>query len=240
MSEIINISLESDLSEFTSTVTDGGDLYWSADAALAGTDGGMAVFINDTTSIFGEYTLGTPNTSGVMRGRFYLDTNNISMATDTGNYIFNCKRVTAGSDLCEIHFSWSGTSYQLSFRFYGDGGATNSSFYNITDTPHYIEIILVRATSSIASDGYMSMWVDGAFKETISDQDNYDTFDQLGYLKWGATYGVDATTSGTYYIDEIVVNDDGSEIGPVAPAADLGIDIGLDEAAYQGTGVRIR
>ena len=54
MSEIINIHLESDLSEFTSTVTDSGDLYWSADAALAGTSGGMACLIDDTTSIYGQ------------------------------------------------------------------------------------------------------------------------------------------------------------------------------------------
>ena len=40
MSVIIDIDLETDLSEFTSTVTDSGDLSWSASAALASTSGG--------------------------------------------------------------------------------------------------------------------------------------------------------------------------------------------------------
>ena len=41
MSEILNIQMESDLSEWTSTVTDGGDLSQAAGAALGGTSGGM-------------------------------------------------------------------------------------------------------------------------------------------------------------------------------------------------------
>ena len=72
---IIEIHLEEDLSEFTYTRVDGGDLYWTADAALAGTSGGMACLIDDTTAIYGSYTLGTANTSGVIRLRFYIDPN---------------------------------------------------------------------------------------------------------------------------------------------------------------------
>jgi hypothetical protein len=45
--------------------------------------------------------------------------------------------------------------------------------------------------------------------------DNYDMFPYFRQLRLGATSGVDATSSGTYYIDEIVVNNDGSEIGAV-------------------------
>jgi len=213
---------DNDFSEYTGIQQDGSDLAVSAGAALAGTNYGLSVTVNDVNNIFGYVTLGTPDASGVMRMRFYLDPNGISMASGWGNYIFNCKRASGGSDIGEVYLLWSGTSYQLFFSLYDDVSSTDSSNYNITDAPHYIDVLIVRATTSGSADGYMSMWVDGVLKETISGKDNYDTFDQLGYLKWGCTYGARSDTSGTYYIDEIIVNNTGDPIGPAALIAGQG------------------
>ena len=219
---IIDIDLETgDLSEFTSTVIDGGDLSWSASAAIAG-QGGLSVLIDDTTSIYGEYTLGTVSTTGILRARFYFDPNGLTMDQDNGHYIFNTKHTTSsGNDLCEVYLIKGATSYKIGALMYSDSGSTGTSDYDITDEPHYIEVLLQRATGSTSNDGYLTLWIDGSLKETISGIDNYDQFASFGYCKIGATYGVDSATSGTYYLDELIVNDDGAEIGGLVTTDNL-------------------
>jgi len=238
MSVIVNIQLETDLSEFTSTVEDSGDLYWSADAALAGTSGGMACLIDDTTAIYGTIDV-TANTSGVMRARFYFDPNTLSMADSSNHYLLAI--YTSGGQTLGYMILFYTTAAGFGIRLYmnNDAGVSYTNEYSITAAEHYIEYQFIRATTDISSDGSLQLWIDGTSKQTIIDIDNYDTFYDYRRTRLGPVSGLDATTSGTFYYDELVVNDDGSEIGPVAPAADLSIDIGLDEAAYQGMGVRI-
>jgi hypothetical protein len=64
----------------------------------------------------------------------------------------------------------------------------------------------------------MQLWIDGASKQTITGIDNYDRFVNSFYFQFGAVY-ISTTASGTLYMDELVINDDGSEIGPVSTGA---------------------
>jgi len=259
MSEIINISLESDLSEFTSTVEDSGDLYWSADAALAGTSGGMACLIDDTNAIYGEYNLGTSATSGTYRFRLYFDPNDLSMGNGD-NFILGYF-LTSATTFGYLEFQYvTGTGYQVRLGQRDDASIWRyTSAYTISNAPHYIELEWVRATNSTSNDGESNLWVDGELKESKADIDNFDRLSNFDVARFGAVGNIDGTTSGTFYIDEIKANDDGSEIGPLAPStlsastsdgltlgesmqsvASLGnIDVALDNANYQGTGVRI-
>lgn len=216
-----------DLSQYTSTVTDGGDLSVTGSAAMAGTNYGLSVMIDDTVSIFGAVTLGTPDTSGKLRARFYLDPNSLTMSNTTGHYIFNTKHTTSsGNDLCEVSLYRSGAGeYQIQAHMYLDSGTAVTSAYTISDAPHYIEIYLQRATNSTSNDGSLQLWIDGVSKETLSGRDNYDRFVSFGYCKMGATFGVDATTGGTYYMDELVVNNDGSEIGPAVSIVEANLSL---------------
>lgn len=218
MSVIIEINLETDLSEFTSTVTDSGDLAWSNDAtaqAVAGTSGAMSCLIDDTTAIYGQKSV-SENTSGKLRARFYVDPNTLTMANN--NRFLLLFAFSSATYICNVDLSYAtGVGYRTSITIYNDAGAGSySADYAITDAPHYIEMYLIRSTNATSNDGSMALWVDGTLKETITGIDNYDRFNNFNIVQLGAVSSIDSGTSGTFYLDELVVNDDGSEIGPVS------------------------
>jgi len=261
MTVIIDIDHEGgNLGEYTSTVEDSGDLSVQSGAALAGTSYGLQLIIDDTVAIYGEYDLGTSNTSGTLRFRFYIDPNGLSFPSTGSNFIIVYAYNSTPEIICDCRLVWSGTSHQIRASIYLDtGGSSVTSDYNITDDPHYVEILLIRSTGSGDNNGSLQLWIDGVSKQTLSSKDNYDRFFNFDTIQFGAVTSIDGGTDGTFYLDELIVNDDGSEIGPVAPStlsastsdgltlgesmqsvASLGnIDVALDNANYQGRGVRI-
>jgi hypothetical protein len=211
MSEIVVIHLETDLNEFTSTVTDGGDLSQSAGAALAGTSGGMSVLIDDTTAIYGTKTVYT--TAGKLRYRFYVDVNTLTMANNDNFWIFRASGSPGDTSVIKLYKV--GSNYQLVFQYVADAGNVDTAKQTITDEPHYIEAYLVRAATDVSADGTSQWWIDGtSIGSQITGIDNYHQFANVTSIKLGAVAGIDAGTSGTFYLDELVVNDDGGVIGP--------------------------
>ena len=79
-----------------------------------------------------------------------------------------------------------------------------------------MEIYLRRESSNGSDDGVLTIWLDGVQLGTRSDVDNYATFAIMDLVRIGAVGGIDAGTSGTLYLDEFVMRDDNTEIGPVA------------------------
>jgi len=261
MSVIITIDVEeNDLTDFTTTSTGGGDLSVQDYAALAGTNYGVSFVINDTGTLYG-FTSISANTSGVVRARVYFDPNNISMGSSDEFVFFYLREASYGDYFVEFHLYYDSVEhYKIRPITYNDATANafGGTSYQITDEPHYLEIIVTRASTDSAADGSAEFWIDGNSKVSASNIDNYDTFSNFGMVYFAAS-GLDATTSGEFYMDECVVNDDGSEIGPYSTGdlttsvsdgltlgesmqsvASLGnIDVALDNANYQGRGVRI-
>ncbi len=218
MTKIIDINHETgDLSQYGGSSTGGGKMSVTAAAALAGTGYGIAYQLTGGTTTYYAYKDVTANTSGKLRLRFYLDPNSLTMgASDTFAVIY-CDRTTAGAYVLRLMLTMSGGAYKIYATIYEDSGATSTVEYTITDAPHYVEMYLIRATNSTSSDGSLALYLDGVLLETISGKDNYDRFRQFTRT-WVCCDGPDAGTSGTWYFDELVINDDGSEIGPVAAA----------------------
>src|SRR4030067_1482924 len=161
MSVIVNIDHETgDLTQYTSTVADGGDLSVAAGAALAGTGYGLSALIDDTTSFYGVKS-GLNNTSGQFRARFYLNRNTLTAAAAN---IFNIFRTfNTSSQQLSIAYLRVTTipTYRIKVSIFLDSGSyVDSAYYNITDAPHYIEIHLIRASSAVASDGSLQFWID--------------------------------------------------------------------------------
>ena len=77
-----------DLTEYTSTVIDGGDLSVTTAAALAGTSHGLQVVIDDSTAIYGQKDF---SASALIRFRFYIDPNSLS---------------SIGCNCIRLHSSW--------------------------------------------------------------------------------------------------------------------------------------
>lgn len=223
MGVIIDIDIEAgNLDEFNSTSTDEGDLSAHADAALAGTNYGMKLVINDATAIYGQITQGDTGT-GDLRIRYYIDPNTLTMSD---------------GDKFEIHYwgsgvsPWvnytmslekSGSDYQLTIKPYNDAGSLAEDSAVITDDPHYVEIYIHQATNNSSNDGTIEWWINGVSKGTWTNVDNYDVFAGSDNMRFGMCSGRDEGTSGTFYIDQIKANNDGSEIGAHSPPAGIPI-----------------
>lgn len=222
MAIIIDIDHEGgNLNEYTSTVDpDGDELNATVGAALAGTDYGLAVTIDDTDAVYGVYTLGTANISGVVRARFYIDPNSLTMANLDQFLIARFNVTEGGNAFLLINIVMSASVYYIRLQVIDDApSGTYMSLHSITDEPHYIEVKHIR--SSGADDGSVQLWIDGANKQTISDIDNDTCAATFQQIQFGAVSGVDAGTSGTFYLDELVVRDDDTEIGPVVRTVNL-------------------
>lgn len=214
VADLFNIELETDLSEFDSTVTDGGDLSQSGAAALASTSGGMSCLIDDTTKIYGQKNQSAP-ASNEIRLRMYIDPNGLTMASEDSFVVMQMGLSVSPWLLLRLYLRYYGTQYQIRCTAYGDGGYAHQAEEAISDAEHYVEVHVVRATTNSSADGETQWWVDGVAQEHWSDIDNYDIFALLSKILIGAADSLDAGTSGTFYLDEIKANDDGGEIGAV-------------------------
>jgi hypothetical protein len=214
---IIDIDHETgDLTQYTSVVNPDGDLSVAAEAALADTNYGLRIFIDDTTAIYGAFDLAFPySTTGKLRARFYIDPNSLTMANSDNFSMFEVW-ATAGLILRLVLRYITGSGYNIRSTFYNDtGGSTTVDHAVFTDAPHYIEVNIVRATTNVSADGSMQLWIDDLDQGITGNVDNYDRFVNFRTLSIGAILSVDVGTSGIFFVDEIIVNNDGSEIGPV-------------------------
>lgn len=208
-----------DLSEYDSTVTDGGDLSVTVAAALNTTSYGLQCVIDDTNDIYGEGNLGASSTTGVVRLRFFIDPNGVSLAQYS---TMGTCQIFASSDLhlLLVLIEGAASGYVLKVGVWEDDGTYSSTWTTMTDAEHCIEVQLTRAASNVASDGDVDAWLDGVALTSITGLDNYDRFDDFDYIRLG-TFSIPGGTSGTVYEDELIVNDDGTEIGCAAPTVTI-------------------
>ena len=211
MTEIVNITHETgDLSEYTATVTDSGDLSVAGAAALAGTGYGLSCFIDDTTSIFGRFNF-TQLTSSFVRARFHIDPNTLTMGVNHNFVVF---RLFGDPDGIVVNVDLDFNSgYRIEAGVFNDAGTEHdTSPYAITDEEHYVEILLTYASSAVANDATFTLWIDGVQKEQLTGLDVHGR-SKADRVLLGAVGNLDSGTSGTLYLDELVVRDDAQEIG---------------------------
>jgi len=187
-----------DLSAWSSSVIDAGDLSVSAGAALTGSKGLQAV-IDDNIAIFA--TDDTPNTEPRYRVRFYFDPNSISMVSGDGHNTFLGYSGSATfTSVLRVGFGFSSGVYQVRVGLLNDSGTwINSSWFTISDAPHPIELDWKAATGAGANNGGLTFWIDGIQKANLTGVDN-DT-QRIDRVQLGAAAGIDSGTRGTYYFD---------------------------------------
>jgi hypothetical protein len=156
------------------------------------------------------------------RCRFYLDPNTLTMA---GADTFTVCRVASafgGAIVADVYLQHDGASYELDGAVYDDAAAaTGFTATDITDAPHWVEVYVLRAETNVSADGACTWWIDGVEIDAATGLDNYDLFLGMTETRLGAVAGVDAGTSGTFYVDELEANDDGKPIGPCGPCPRL-------------------
>lgn len=217
MSQTIHLTFESnDLSEFDTTSTDGGKLSTSAGAAMVGSYG-LQALIDSTNDKYGQKD--APAAVANLRYRLYFDPNSISMP-DASFVYFIIQYNTSSQQIALMRLYRSGSNYLIYIASKNDSNITVlNDNATITDAPHYIEVYHVRATNSSSADGTVEWWIDGVSQGSASSIDNYNLLaDAAARFRIGALSTSSASISGTIYIDDFIVNNDGSAIGPAVTA----------------------
>ncbi|MCC6616428.1 MAG: hypothetical protein IT320_23340 [Anaerolineae bacterium] len=182
---------------WTSSTTGGTDLSVTAAAALKGSFG-MSALINDNTAIYVTDDLPTAETR--YRARFYFDPNSIVMANNDAHQIFMGYTTGNTTAVLRIEFRYSSGNYQIRAGVLNDASTfTNTSYFTISDAPHYIELDWKASTAAGANNGGVTLWIDGTQQAAITTLDN-DTR-RIERARLGAVEGIDTGTRGTYYFD---------------------------------------
>ncbi len=184
------------LSAWTSSTIDLGDLSVSAAAALIGSQG-MQALIDDANTIY--VTDDTPNAETRYRMRFYFDPNSMPMASGDAHFIFK-GFVGTSTEVLRVEFHFLSGAYQLRVALLDDGTTwINTNWFTISDTPHPIELDWRAATAVGANNGGVTLWIDGIQQQDLTGADN-DTR-RIDRVRLGALTGIDTGTRGTYYFD---------------------------------------
>lgn len=201
-----------DLSQYDSTVTDGGDLSVEAAAALAGTSWGLQCQVDDANDIYGQIASLDPGT-GKFRFRFYIDPNSLSMPNNDMFHVSLQYTNIAPWLLCIVSFWRTAGVYVISFFPYDDAGPLASHTEILSDAEHYIEMYIEKETFDGGNDGRVRCWLDGVLKKDYVNVENFKVFQNMSVLRFGSVVAMKTTTSGSFYLDQLKANDDGSEIG---------------------------
>jgi RHS repeat-associated protein/CSLREA domain-containing protein len=184
------------LSAWTSSTTDSGDLSVNTAAALIGSQG-LQSLIDDLNGIY--VTDDTPSAEPRYRARFYFDPNSITMANGDAHFIFKGYEGTS-TDILRVEFRLSSGLYQIRGGILNDSSTwVNSNWFTINDAQQFIELDWHAATAAGANNGSLTLWIDGIQLAVVTGVDN-DTW-QVDRARLGALSGIDAGTSGTYYFD---------------------------------------
>lgn len=199
-----------DLSEYTTTqIGSGPSLVVSTAAALKGAKG-LAVTVGSDGIVYGEKDFTWA--SQYLRARFYIDPNSFTMATSDNFYVLWLK-TAGGQSSAYVRIERSSTQYKVYAGMRDDiGNYADTSRYQITDASHYVEVEFKRAANSSSVDGTTKLYIDGTLQETVSSQDVFDV-NRPTKCYLGAVNGLDPGTSGTFYLDDLVLRDSSTIIG---------------------------
>ena len=153
------------LTAWTSSATNGGALSASSAAALVGATG-LRAAINSNTAIY--VTDDTPAAEPRYRARFYFDPNSMTMASGNAHYIFYGYS-GASTVVLRIEYRFQSPNRQIRAALVNNATTwTTSSWFTISDAPHFIEIDWAAATAAGANNGYLTLWIDGVQRANLT------------------------------------------------------------------------
>jgi hypothetical protein len=153
--------------------------------------------INSNTASY--VTDGLPTAEPRYRARFYFDPNSITMASSNAYYIFYGYSGTS-TVVLRIELRFQSSNYQLRAALVNNAATwTTSSWFTVSDAPHFIEMDWAAATAARANNGYLTLWIDGTQRANLTGVAN-DTR-RIDQVQLGAVAGIDTGTRGTCYFD---------------------------------------
>ena len=186
-----------DLSTWSGSVTNSGNLSVQTSAALVGNMGLRVNIINNTSMYM---TDNSPTAEKHYRVRFYFDPNSITMASGDAHNIFYAYSGNATTALIRSAFFYTSSQYRLNMQVRNDADAwLTTSTITLSDAPHVIEFEWQAASAPSGNDGKFLLWQDGSLVSSITGLDN----DACGIdvVRFGPSAGIDTGTQGIYYLD---------------------------------------
>jgi len=106
-------------------------------------------------------------------------------------------------------------------RGYDDVGTSLYAYYSVEARPTlnrwtYVQMAMKRASSDVASDGSLALYFDGVQVASLTDLDNYDTFDTNGQMRLGSSIVPRDGYSADF--DEVKIGQSLADTEPFAPA----------------------
>jgi hypothetical protein len=169
----------------------------SSSAALIGSFG-MQVVIDDTNPVY--VVDETPNNESRYRARFYFDPNSLAIGNNDAFFLLQGHVPNSSTEALRVEFGQSLGIYRIRARIATNVfGWVNTAWINITDAPHIIEVDWRASTSASAKDGTLTFWIDEVQQGHVTGVDNHTH--RLTQVRFGAVSAIDASTSGTFYLD---------------------------------------
>jgi len=188
-----------DISRWSTSRSDPGDLTVSAAAAMAGSASGLQAVVNDTNSLYVEDD--TPDAETRYRARLYFDPNGFDPGEASGHFR---TRILIGLDpsglrVVTLVLKRQGGAYSVEMRVRQNAGARiDTGFFPISAGPHFLEFDWQRAGSGL-SNGALELRIDGVSVSTLSGIDN--DLSSIGTVRMGAI-AVKTGAAGTLFFDQ--------------------------------------
>jgi ELWxxDGT repeat protein len=185
---------------WSSANTDGGDLSVQPAAALHGTVG-LAAYVDDTAALF--VVDESPNNEPRYRARFRLDPNGFDPGEANGKLrvrVFIAFEEDPTLRLITLVLRRIGGQYSLMGRVrLDDGTRAQTSFFNITDDMHMVEIDWTWSQGSDANNGTFTLWIDEVPVSLLTGLDTSASL--VDFVRLGAMT-VKPGANGTLYFDD--------------------------------------
>ena len=187
-----------ELTQWTSGSTGSGQsVAYDGTTALGGVAGDLEVTIANQNDVYKSLSGIDLSTAAYVRIKFQLDSSALTMASD-GLFTLAALKSSAGGYRIGCAYGSTSGQHYIQFNKLDDGGvASTSDSQNISAGTHLIEWVLQKASSSTASDGVATYYVDGGEVASRTGLDIYDDFATLSDLYFGPNSQVSALDSGT-------------------------------------------
>jgi cysteine-rich repeat protein len=192
-----------DLSAWSGTLTDGGDLSVSPTAALNGTTQGLQGVVNDTNTLLVED--GTPLDENHYRARFFFDPSAFDPGEASSSFrtrIFLGLEENPTRRVFAIVLKRQGGQYSVEGRARNDDGTqSDTGFFDVTAAPHRVDLEWIRSSGPDANDGRFRFALDGSVVANMSGIDN--SISSIDFARLGAL-SLKTGANGTLIWDEFV------------------------------------
>jgi len=189
------------LSAWSSSSGDGGDLTVSPFAAMRGSFQGLSGLVDDLAALYVQDD--SPHDESQYRARFYLDPNGFDPGETSGarrTRVFILFEESPLRRLAAVVLRRVNGTYGIMLRTrLDDNSQYDTGFFTISDDPHFVELAWKRSSGPDANDGSVELWIDGVSRHLATTLDNSRS--AVDFVRLGAL-SVKLTASGALRWDE--------------------------------------